>query len=102
MRPNPGPPPLSEEAQAQAAAITAHLNTLAWKQGRCDYCVGGPEADVTDAEGDMESGSGYRGTFCRSHLRLALAMNGHQAQALAATEAFNERLEAHRERGGVR
>jgi len=101
MRPHPEAPPVSEEARAQAAAIAAHLDTLAWKQGQCDYCVGAPEAEVTDAEGDMESGAGHRGTFCRRHLQLTLAMNGHQAQALAATEAFNARLDAHRTRRGA-
>jgi hypothetical protein len=103
MRPHPSEPPVSEEARAQAAAITVLLDKLAWKPGRCDYCPAAAEQLVTDAEGDMESGAGYHGTFCRPHLQLALAMNGHQARNLAATEAFNARLDAgRRERGGVR
>jgi hypothetical protein len=94
--PSPDAPPVSEEARAQAAAIAKLLNSMAWESGRCDYCPDAPEQLVTDAEGDMESGAGYHGTYCRQHLQLALAMNGHQAQRTANADVLNAKLDAAR------
>jgi hypothetical protein len=96
MRPHPSEPPVSDEARAQAAAITALLDKLTWRSGRCDYCPDVPGATVADAEGDMESGAGYHGTYCRQHLQLALAMNGHQAQRTANADVLNAKLDAAR------
>lgn len=75
-------------------AIIEMLDELTWKPGACDICPpDDTETLVADAQGDMESGGGFLGTFCRRHLELALAMGEHQLAQRTKSMVERNRLD---------